>query len=384
MAETIRLRGIGWNHPRCMAPLLASIEDYRRVASSDVEVEWRARSLNEFGEGNFHELLEYDLIVFDHPYCGQVAREGSMIDLSQWLTPDQKAAFAADSLGPCWESYRAAGGIWGLPLDAAAQVSSVRSDLMQRFGWQVPMTLDEVLSLGAAARAQGLYIGWPWVPTDAICTFLTLCASAGFAVSRDKGFFPARADCVSVLDAMRRLAAAAHPASAGWNPIGCYDHMSSADDVVYVPYAFGYTNYSRADRAKPLGYCDIPGLCSATPAGGVLGGAGLGISSGSRHPQAAMDYALFLCSSEYQTGAYVHNGGQPASRAAWLHEANDALTLGFFSGTQATLEQAYLRPTFDGYIPHFRDAGQFIVACLRGEAGLEDTAERLRQDYFSR
>lgn len=383
MAGPIRLRGIGWDHPRCMAPLLASSSDYRAVAPH-VDVEWRARSLYEFGEGNFQELLEYDLIVFDHPYCGQVAREGSMLDLSKRLTAAEQAAFAADSLGPCWESYRAADGHWGLPLDAAAQVSSLRPELMESHGWQAPRSLDEVLTLAAAARQKGLWIGWPWVPTDAICTFLTLCASAGVGVSRDKTFFPGRADCVTVLDAMRRLAAAAHPASAGWNPIRCYDHMSSSDDVVYVPYAFGYTNYSRANRAKQLRFCDIPGLGTPSPAGAVLGGAGLGISSATRNPEAALDYARFLCSREYQSGPYVRNGGQPASLAAWLRAENDALTQGFFSGTRSTLERTYLRPTFDGYIPHFRVAGQLIVACLKDEAGLEETADRLRADYFAR
>ncbi|MCU0975562.1 MAG: extracellular solute-binding protein [Steroidobacteraceae bacterium] len=383
MPETVRLRGIGWDHPRCMAPLRASIDDYRRLEPG-VEVSWEARSLFEFGEGNFHELLQYDLIVFDHPYCGQVARERSMLDLAQLLTADEQAGFASDSLGPCWASYHAEGGIWGLPLDAAGQVSSYRPDLMERFGWQVPQTLDAVFELATAAHHEGLYLGWPWVPTDAICTFLTLCASAGFPVSRDRTSFPGRADAALVLDAMQRLAGAAHPASASWNPIRCYDHMSSADDVAYVPYAFGYTNYSRADRSKKLRYCDIPGLAAATPAGAVLGGAGLGISSASRHPGAALDYARFLCSTDYQAGAYVRNGGQPASRAAWTAPVNDDLTSGFFAGTRKTLEQAYLRPTFDGYIPHFREAGQRIVACLKGEAGVHDTADLLREDYFSR
>ena len=383
MHDTVRLRGIGWDHPRCMAPLLASIADYRQIEPA-VEVTWEARSLYEFGEGNFQELLEYDLIVFDHPYCGQVAREGSMLDLAGRLTADEQAEFASDSLGPCWSSYHAEGGIWGLPLDAAAQVSSWRPDLMERFGWELPRTLDAVFELAAAARRRGLYVGWPWVPTDAICTFLTLCASAGFPVSRDRTIFPERADATLVLDAMRRLADAACPASASWNPIRCYDHMSSVDEVVYVPYAFGYTNYSRSDRPKRLRYCDIPGLGTATPAGAVLGGAGLGISSASYHPDEALDYARFLCSRDYQSGAYVRNGGQPASLAAWTNAGNDELTLGFFAGTRSTLEKTYLRPTFEGYIPHFREAGQRIVACLKGEASVPDTFDRLREGYFTR
>jgi multiple sugar transport system substrate-binding protein len=365
-----------------MAPLLASIGDYRRLRP-EIEISWKARSLYEFGEGDFRELLGYDLIVFDHPYCGEVAHERFMLDLGQHLTAAQQLDFASDSLGPTWNSYCAAGGIWGLPLDAAAQVSCCRPDLMDRFGWQVPRTLDAVFELAAAARRQGLWLGWPWVPTDAICTFLTLCANAGFPVSRDQTFFPERSDAVLVLEIMRRLARAAHPASAGWNPIRCYDFMSSADEIAYVPFAFGYTNYSRAECARKLRYHDIPGVKISKPIGAVLGGAGLGISAASPYPAAALDYARFLCSRDYQSGAYVRNGGQPASRSAWTTPMNDELTTDFFAGTRKTLENTYLRPTFDGYLKHFRAAGVQIVACLNGEASTIDTADRLRESYFA-
>ena len=48
MSEPITLRGITWNHPRGLDPLLAANDVYRDVAP-DVRVEWTTRSLSGFG-----------------------------------------------------------------------------------------------------------------------------------------------------------------------------------------------------------------------------------------------------------------------------------------------------------------------------------------------
>jgi len=377
----ITLRGIGWDHPRCMAPLRASVPAYQRLAP-EVEITWDTRSLSHFSDGDLSELLDYDLVVFDHPYCGQIAREGWFIDYGAALPAADLERFAADSLGKCWESYHAGGGIWALPIDAAAQVASYRPELMDRLDAQVPRSLDEVLQLGERGARKGLHVGFPFFPIDAVCTFLTLCANAGFPVSRDQSFFPDKADTVAVLEAMRALAGIAHPASATWNPIRAYEHMSRADDLCYIPYAFSYSNYSRPGQARPLRCTDIPGLNGTSCAGSILGGAGIGISRRSRNPQACLDYARFLCSPEYQAEAYYRNGGQPASLTAWTDAANDRDCLAFFSGTIETMRSAYLRPTFDGYIGHCKRAGRRIKAYLEGEGSAAALAAWLRDDYF--
>jgi multiple sugar transport system substrate-binding protein len=90
-----------------------------------------------------------------------------------------------------------------------------------------------------------------------------------------------------------------------------------------------------------------------------------------------------LCSPEYQSGAYFDNGGQPASHAAWTCDRDDQHCLGFFSDTIDTMKQAYLRPTYDSYVSHFRRAERRIVAALKGQESLKNVADWLRDDYFS-
>src|SRR5260370_24858003 len=104
----------------------------------------------------------------------------------------------------------------------------------------------------------------------------------------------------------------------------------------------------------------------------MLGGTGFASSRGSAHPSEASSYARWLVSSDHQRGTYSREGGQPASLAAWSDPAVNAMADNFFSGTLETLETAYVRPRFDGFVHFFEAAGIEINRCLRGE--VEDQA----------
>jgi multiple sugar transport system substrate-binding protein len=99
----------------------------------------------------------------------------------------------------------------------------------------------------------------------------------------------------------------------------------------------------------------------------MLGGTGVAVSKLSAHPSEAIAYAKWLASPEHQRGLYFREGGQPASLAAWSDSAVNAEADGFFSGTLETLQSAYLRPRFDGFVRFFEAAGIEINRCLRGD-----------------
>jgi multiple sugar transport system substrate-binding protein len=99
----------------------------------------------------------------------------------------------------------------------------------------------------------------------------------------------------------------------------------------------------------------------------MLGGTGVAVSKLSPHRSAATAYAKWLVSPGHQRGTYFRSGGQPASLAAWTDPSVDTMADGFFSGTLPTLQSAYLRPRFDGFVSFFEAAGIEINRCLRGE-----------------
>jgi multiple sugar transport system substrate-binding protein len=367
-----RLRGLAWDHRRCWGPLDASIGPYC-AASPGLHIEWDRRSLYEFGEGRLGPLLDsYDLVVFDHPFIGDIAQGELMVPFDAYLSAEQRDFFERDSVGASWRSYNRDGRQWALPIDAACQVASYRPDLVKRYG-AVPRTHGEVLDLGRRARRDGKWLGLPSVPTDAMCLLLTL----GHP-QEDGQEFIARQAVEQAVGQLRELAALSHPSSPEWNPIRCYDHMVAHDDVVYVPFAFGYVNYASKTDGPSLRFADVPTPGSA---GALLGGAGIGVSAQSKHRQAAIDYALFLCSPAYQRGDYVSFGGQPGSLTAWTDAAVNDRTGNFFSSTLSTIEASYLRPTHPGFIAFFRECAPLAAAAIAGEMSATELADRLNRLY---
>ena len=369
-----KLRGLAWDHPRCWGPLDASVAPYCQDHPG-LTIEWDRRSLYEFGEGSLAEVLSsYDLVIFDHPFIGDIAAGQLMVPFSDHLAPQRLKEFAEDSVGQSWMSYARDGWQWALPIDAACQVASYRPDLLERYG-APPATFAELLALARRLRGDGKWIGLPSVPTDALCMLLTFCAQK---TGNDLyGFTDSKVVESAVAD-LRQLAELAHPLSRQWNPIRCYDHMTANNDVVYVPYAFGYVNYASANNARHLRFCDIP---AESHAGALLGGAGIGISAQSKNPEAAIAYAVHLCAPTYQRDLYVDAGGQPGSLSAWQDAEVNARTSDFFKDTLKTIDSSYLRPTHPGFINFFRDAAATVANAIHGEMTPRDLSGLLDRLY---
>jgi multiple sugar transport system substrate-binding protein len=365
--SAIVLKGMTWDHPRGYDPLAKGASLFEAVHPG-VSITWEKRSLREFGEAPLEQYADvYDLIIVDHPFVGFAASHPYLVDFAQALTDEEKAAFAADSVGRSWPSYEYKGGIWALPIDAATQVSSYRPDLLRELDAAAPATFEEVLTLGRRARAKGKWIATTAFPTDAISTVVSIAANLGHPIVDETAVLLPESVGREVITRFHALIDVAHPRSTLMNPIHCYEAMVTSDDIVYCAYAYGYTNYARASDRPRLAFTNAPTHGDRGPAGTQLGGTGIAVSALSRNRDMAMSYAKWLTSAEHQTGDYVRLGGQPASLTAWTSPANDALCGGFFSATMETLRSAHVRPRFDGWIPLFEHAGERITACMRGD-----------------
>lgn len=368
----VKLRGLAWDHRRCWGPLDASVASYC-APNPGLEIVWDRRSLYEFGEGALDPVLAaYDLVVFDHPFIGDIAGGRLMVPFDDYLSAEQRRFFEQDSVGLSWRSYAKDGHQWALPIDAACQVASYRPDLLAAYG-KVPTTLDEVIALGRSLREDGKWLGLPLVPTDAMCLLLTLTNP-----QEDGDEFFAPDEVVHAIGQLRQVAALSHPDSSTWNPIRCYDHMITNNDVVYVPFAFGYVNYASKAGGPHLLFADVPTPASA---GALLGGAGIGVSAQTKHRQEAVDYALFLCSPDYQRGEYVTSGGQPGSLAAWMDATVNSRSRDFFKSTLRTIQSSYLRPTHSGFITFFRECAPRVAAAIAGQTSPADLAATLNRTY---
>jgi multiple sugar transport system substrate-binding protein len=378
------LKGLTWDHPRGYSPLVKGASEYEALHPG-LHIHWNRRTLREFGEAPIEQYLDrYDLIIMDHPFVGFAAAHDVLVELGDYLTEVEKAAFARDSVGPSWDSYRYANGIWALPVDAATQVASYRPDLLSQLSATPPRTFDEVLQLGHRARTHGKFIAVAACPIDAISLFFTLTANLGHPVVENADPFVNEAVAKEALDRTHALIAIAHPNSTSWNPIHVYDQMIVAPDIVYCPWAYGYSNYSRRHNPIPLTFTDAPAAGNRGCAGTQLGGTGIAVSKQSPHRAAAVSYAKWLASQEHQRGTYFRQGGQPASLTAWTDPQIDSEAGGFFSGTLETLRTAYVRPRFDGFVRFFEAAGIEINRCLKKQVADAQLIEWLNKSFDER
>jgi multiple sugar transport system substrate-binding protein len=363
------LVGITWDHPRGYAALaelerLDSTAD-TRYGAVPAPVTWDRQSLSGFESRPIADLARrYDLLIVDHPGLG--AATAALHPLEELFSPSELAAWADTVVGPSFGAYRYAGRQWALPLDAAAQICMIRPDLMD--GRPAPATWHAV---AAAARELPvtLVLGGP----HAMLTLLAICAAQGEPpVAETGGGSPAggfaedqtsREAVLAALDLLADVSAHVDLAVAAGNPIGVFEAMAAGDPAACCPLAYGYVTYSEPGRRPHrLTACDAPAWQPGGRPGSVLGGTGVAVSRrlGGEAVPVAKAHVRRLLAEPVQAELVPQAGGQPTLRRAWESDAVNASCGGFYRHTRRTLEQAWVRPRFPGWIA-FQDQGSAVI-----------------------
>ncbi len=369
----IRLKGMTWDHPRGYDPLVATSRAYQQ-AHPEVEIRWEKRPLQAFADFPVDQLAaEYDLIVIDHPHVGIVARQRALMPLDEAGRDEELVLLGAQSVGPSHASYTYDGHQWALAIDAAAQVSAYRPDLMA----EPPRRWAEVVELARAGK-----VLWPIKPVDAISSFFTLAANRGTPCAESEARLIGESDGLAVLEALQQVAQWVPRECLAMNPIQALDALSRGDSHAYCPLLYGYSNYARQGfRPHLVRFADIPALGDDGPCGSMLGGTGIAVSSRCSSPAVAADYAFWIAGADCQKTLYFDAGGQPGNAEAWADERINRLAHGFFQDTRETLERAWLRPRYAGYMGLQGETGHLVNAFLAGQARPETTLDGLEAAY---
>lgn len=378
----VELRGVSWDHPRGHDCMVATAEAYRAVAP-DVRVVWETRSLQDFADFPVQTLAErYDLLVIDHPFAGFAAADGCLLPLDVYLDAAVLEDQAANSVGPSHRSYHYGGHQWALATDAAGHVSAYRPDLIDEVGG-LPRTWDEVLTLAEKRHGTGrAQVANPLIPIDALMSFCSICAALDQPPYQNPDRAVDRATGRHALGMLRALADAAHPASLERNPPRTLDLMGTTDEIAFAPLLFGYSNYARPGfRPSLVRFTGVPTIGGGESRGGILGGAGVAISSHTKHPETAVAYAAYVAGPEVQRGVYFAAGGQPGHRVAWEDAAVNAASSDFFADTLAALDRAYLRPRYLGFMEVQERSGELVHAWLAEGGSDSALLDRLDELY---
>lgn len=336
------LKGLAWGHTRGLLPMIATahawVEQHQGVA-----IQWEHRSLQQFGEGSLDEAVDsYDLVVVDHPYTGALAETSFIRAFDDYLSKSTLDDIARGALEPTYESYGWSGKQWALPIDAAAQVSAFRPDLMVEAGEAIPQTWDEVAQLAHRTGRVAL----PLMPIDVFSAFFSLCSNLGGHPGAHPQVFIGKEVGIRAWDVLRALKRNCGNPAVPVDPPGLLREMSISNAFVYCPLTFGYSNYSRAGyAAKPIAFGPIPNGGH----GGTLGGAGVALTRSCRAPELASSYCAWMVGSACQRSIYVEAGGQPAHRDAWDDSLANLMTANFFTQTRSSITSASMRPRFAGF-----------------------------------
>ncbi len=324
------LRGLTWDHPRGYAVL-------DRLGG----MTWNRQPLEDFESRPLSELVnDYDLIVIDHPGLGDAIAADSLQPLDNLFDADELAGYRDATVGASFGSYTVDGRQWALPLDAAAQVAVATVRMAER-----PRTWGAALA--AAARHN-----------------TTLCLGGPHALLMYEAIGIALRDPLAALGVMARLLAHADRELSQHNPIAILDAMSSPGGPEYCPLVFGYVTYRQLDAFDaPSGPGGI---------GSVLGGTGVAVTRSCTDLDAARAQLRRLVSPAVQIDGYAEWGGQSSLRAAWQ-------VGGFYRGTVATVEAAWVRPRYAGYIEFQSRASAAIREGLLEQAPHRHILERIER-----
>ena len=94
-----------------------------------------------------------------------------------------------------------------------------------------------------------------------------------------------------------------------------------------------------------------------------------------------MDFCQYAASETIQKTIFFDAGGQPGYRTAWLDPAVNRRSNGFFADTLETMEQASMRPRYNGYMQLQDNGGTVLREYLMTGRDLTGTLERLNTLY---
>ncbi len=369
--ETCNLTGITWNHTRGFLPVVACAQRFSEL-NPELSIEWQKRSLQAFADAPLAELAaRFDLLVIDHPSIGEAAAHGLLLALDGHLPDAFLADQAAKSVGPSHASYFYEGHQYALAIDAATPVAGYRPDTLAPD--RLPRTWEDVLALARRGR-----VAVPAIAIDSLMHLFMFANALGAEPFTTEEVIPQAAG-VEALQLLRELVQLAAPGSLERNPIRTWQLLAESDTVCYCPFAYGYSNYSRVGYAAHVVQNCAPVSFRGVPLRTTLGGAGLAISASCKRVPEALAFARYVASAEVQRTTYTLAGGQPGQRGAWLDPALNALTHDFFTATLQTLDGAWVRPRFPGFLA-FQDRASALVYRYLADGGNEvEVLERMNE-----
>ena len=246
--------------------------------ASRLSITWHKRSLQQFADAPLADLAaRFDLMVIDHPSIGEAAHHNLLLPLDEHLpaafSPTRPPTLSANPIAA-----------------TTTRAINTRSRSMpRRLSPATAPTCSSVPTpnsryLGRPPRAR------PPRPCDGSRNSdrqpdepVMLANALGAEPFAQPDEVISEAAGIQALQLLRELVQLSAPGSLDRNPIRTWQFLADSDTVAYCPFAYGYSNYSRAGLRREHPPCRSLVSLNGKPLRSTLGGAGLAISRSCKH-----------------------------------------------------------------------------------------------------
>ncbi len=313
----------------------------------------------------------YDLVYMDVSWIPKFAVAGWLRDLSERISETELAKFLSGDV----DGSRYQGGLYRIPFRSDAGMLYYRTDLLARSGESPPETFSELIATAKKIQEQNTdYEGYLWQGKQyegLSAMFVEILEGYGafwinpetLEVGLDQ---PEAIKAVEFLNSTIQL---------GISPSGVITYTEEEtrrlfqnDKAIFLrnwPYVFGPA--SQPDSPIRGKFAVVPMVhAPGEKSGACLGGWGLGISTTSKHPEAAWQVIKFISSEAVQRKLVLDTGYVPTLKSLF----NDPEIVAKYSHYPQLLEvveNATLRPPIPQYAQASDILQRYLSAALTGK-----------------
>ena len=321
----------------------------------------------------------YDVIYMDIVWTPKFAAAGWLRDLSDRLSPEAAEEYLpGDIAGGMYE-----GKLYRLPFRSDAGMLYYRRDLLERAGYsEPPETFEELLTISQDLQQQGL-TDWGYVWQGKQYEGL---AAMFVEILQGNGAYWVNPETSEVgLDEPEAIAAVDFLREAIAKNVSPPGVTTYAEEETRLLFQNGKAAFL---RNWPYVYSlaldsDIAGKYSIRPmvhapgksSGATLGGWGLGISTSTKHPDAAWEVLEFLSSEESQREFILETGFVP-SRIDLFNDPSIVAKYNYYPQLLEVVQSSALRPPISQYAQASDILQRYLSAAITGKMSSQQAMEK--------
>ena len=318
----------------------------------------------------------YDVVLFDVIWPAEYAANNVLVDVSAKITDEMKAGV----LPGAWTTVQADSKYYGMPWILDTKYLFYNKEILEKAGIaNPPKTWEELMDQARIIKEKGLAdtpIAWSWAQAEAaICDYTTLVSAYGGAFVKDgKPVF----DQGGALDALTYMVDSYKSGLTNANSKEFLEEdvrrvFQNGDAAFALNWTYMYNMANDPADSKVAGKVGVvpaPGVAGKSEVSAVNGSMGLGVTTGSAHPDEAWSYIQFMTSQP------VQNQYAKLSLPIWASSYDDpAVTAGqeeLITAAKSALAAMYPRPTTPKYQELSSALQQAIQEALLGQASPAD------------